>query len=134
MDDTAGAAKAGGAAPRTGGRAGDGALDPLADPAEAPVVGSDTLFCVAGLQLCNVVGSKALEGIAAAVGRLCETGILEERLQLVWDLALEVFRHRLVLRGVRLADVVQPGRVQAEDVPLVGFGDLRVAPLRVENL
>src|SRR5438105_14121415 len=123
--------RGGGAAPTTGGRAGGVALDLFSDPAEAAVVGSDTLLDVSSLQLRDVVGSKALEGIVCAVGRFCETGILQERLQAVGDLCLEVFRHRAVTRGVRLADVVQPGRVQAEDVALVGFGELRVAPLLV---
>src|SRR5437667_12519386 len=111
----------GGAAPTTGGRAGGVALDLFSDPAEAAVVGGDTLLDVSSLQLRDVVGSKALEGIVCAVGRFCETGILQELLQVVRNLALEVFRNRVVLIGPRLADVVQPGRVQAQDVPLVGF-------------
>src|SRR5439155_11684895 len=88
VDDTARTIPAGGAAPRSGGRAGGVALDQLSDPTVAPVVGSDTLLYVSSLQLRDVVGSKALEGI---VGRFCETGILQERLQVVRNLALEVF-------------------------------------------
>src|SRR5205814_7942070 len=74
VDDTATRMAGGGAAPTTGGRAGGVALDLFSDPAEAAVVGRDTLLDVSSLQLRDVVGSKALEGIVGGVRHFSAPG------------------------------------------------------------
>src|SRR5438034_1084267 len=95
-------------------------LDLRPDPAVASVVWNSALGEVPSPHFGQVVGG--------------EPGELEECLQVVRDSRLEVGGHRLERLGLRRGHVVQARGVQAEHIPFVGLGDLRVIPFLLQLL
>src|SRR5216684_491612 len=90
------------------------------DPAVAPV---------ARVSACpEVVLAQLRKLVAAVAAGLGISGIVQGRLKKVRDARLVILRHRLV-RGNAGRQLVEPRRIEAEDLALVLRGELRIAVL-----